>query len=142
MWTCPKCNHKFYNKNQQHSCGHYTVADFLDGKTEKAIGLFNTFLAKYKTIGSYELHPVKTRVALLCKMRFASINRLRADHLDGHLVLTAPATDHGELFYKIDNLDNRFHVHHFRIYKTSDLDGAFECYMRMAYEVGGRKHVK
>jgi len=25
MWTCPKCKHQFFNKNQSHSCGDYTL---------------------------------------------------------------------------------------------------------------------
>ena len=33
MWVCPKCNHKFFNINQSHSCGNYTVEDFIKDKT-------------------------------------------------------------------------------------------------------------
>lgn len=36
----------------------------------------------------------------------------------------------------IDNLNNRFFVHHFKIYKRSDIDGRFTKYMKLAYEVG------
>lgn len=82
MWTCLKCKHKFYNKNQSHSCGSYTVDNFLSGKTEKAISLFNHFLNEYRKVGAFELHPVKTRVALLTKMRFCSINKMGKDFLD------------------------------------------------------------
>lgn len=76
MWICPKCKQKFYNKNQSHSCGNFTVDDFLSGKTRKAISLFHSLPKKFEQIGNYELHPVKTRVALLTKMRFASVNKL------------------------------------------------------------------
>ncbi|MGZ3777609.1 MAG: hypothetical protein ACXVI9_08410 [Mucilaginibacter sp.] len=71
----PRCEHQFYNKNQSHSCGGYTVDDFLKGKTEYSIGLFNDFPAEYRKIGLFEIHPVKTRVALLTRMRFCSINK-------------------------------------------------------------------
>ncbi|MFI5204038.1 MAG: hypothetical protein ACHQF2_06030, partial [Flavobacteriales bacterium] len=81
MWTCPACKHKFYNKNQSHSCGNYTVDDFLKGKTEKSIELFNHFIAEYKKVGPFDIHPVKTRVALLTKMRFCSINKIGADYI-------------------------------------------------------------
>ena len=140
MWTCPRCGHQFYNKNQSHSCGGYTVDNFLKGKTEYSIGLFNDFLAEYRTIGPFELHPVKTRVALLTKMRFCSINKIAADHIDIHLVLTAPH-EHTLCFYKIDNLANRFFVHHARIYDHEDFTAELHHYMAMAYEVGNRKHV-
>ena len=141
MWTCPKCHHQFFNKNQSHSCGDYTVDDFLQGKEAKSIELFNYFLAEYQKIGPFELHPVKTRVALLTKMRFCSINKIGADHIDIHLVLTSLFED-TLCFYKIDNLANRFFVHHARLYEQDDITDELKKYMTMAYEVGNRAHVK
>ena len=139
MWVCPQCKHKFYNTNQSHSCGQYSIDGFLQGRTEHSIRLFGLFLDKYRQIGPYELHPVKTRVALLTKMRFASINKLATDHLDGHLVLTEAYDD--QIFYKIDNLNERFFVHHFRIYNSGDLNKNFQKYMALAYKIGQREHV-
>jgi hypothetical protein len=117
-----------------------TVDDFLNGKPEEMVRLFRLFLAKYREIGDYEIHPVKTRVALLKLMRFASVNRITNHHLDIHLVLTSRSED--SLFYKVDNLDNRFFVHHFRLSKPADLTPQLEMYMRKAYEVGERKHIR
>jgi len=51
MWTCPKCHHQFYNKKQSHSCGSYTVEDFLTGKPDHTIALFHAFIDIYKQIG-------------------------------------------------------------------------------------------
>jgi len=141
MWECPKCKQHFYNKNQSHSCGLYTVEQFLDGKTPFAKSLFEKLLDAFKEVGPYELHPVKTRVALLVKMRFASINKLSADYLDGHLVLTELHRD-DTIFYKIDNLNNRFFVHHFRLYQAADITDGLKRYMTLAYRVGLREHVK
>jgi hypothetical protein len=141
MWTCPKCKHEFFNKNQSHSCGGYTVDDFLKGKPQKSIELFNFFLAEYRKIGPFELHPVKTRVALLTKMRFCSINKVGADYIDIHLVLTQPF-ENADCFYKIDNLANRFFVSHARLYERNDITDELKKYMAMAYEVGNRAHVK
>jgi hypothetical protein len=140
MWTCPKCGHQFFNKNQSHSCGGYTVDDFLKGKTAYSIKLFHDFLAEYRKIGPFELHPVKTRVALLTKTRFASINKVATDHIDIHLVLTEPF-EHTLCFYKIDNLANRFFVSHARLYDYDDFSAELTHYMVMAYEVGSRKHI-
>jgi len=140
MWTCPKCGHHFVNKNQSHSCGSYTVDDFLKGKPPESIELFNLFLAEYRKIGPFKLHPVKTRVALLTKMRFCSINKIGADHIDIHLVLTEPY-EHTLCFNKIDNLANRFFVSNARLYDEEDLTAELKYYMAMAYEVGKRAHV-
>jgi hypothetical protein len=141
MWICPKCGHKFYNKNQSHSCGNYSVANFLNGKTEKAIDLFNYFIAAYKKVGDFELHPVKTRVALLTQMRFCSINKIGNDFIDVHFVLTKPYEDN-LCFYRIDNLGDRFFVHHMKILNRSDINPEVKKFMRLAYNIGNREHIK
>lgn len=140
MWTCPKCKHKFYNVNQSHSCGNYTVDDFLKGKTGNAIALFHYFIGEYRKIGPFEVHPVKTRVALLTKMRFCSVNKIGADYIDVHLVLTRPYPDN-HCFYKIDNLSDRFFVHHLKIYRESDIHEEVKRYMKLAYAIGNREHI-
>ena len=141
MWTCPKCKHKFYNKNQSHSCGSYTVSDFLEGKTEKTIGLLNYFLSAYRKIGEFELHPVKTRIALFTKMRFCSINKIGKNFIDVHFVLTEPCNDN-LCFYKIENLANRFFVHHFKMYSKADINSEVKKFMKLAYDTGDRKHIE
>jgi len=140
MWTCPKCGHKFFNKNQSHSCGQFTIDDFLKDKTEKSVDLFNYFISEYKKIGDFELHPVKTRVALLTKMRFCSINKVGKDFIDVHLVLTQ--RQDGPVFYRIDNLADRFFVHHLKIYEKNDIDDGVRRCMILAYDIGNRKHVR
>lgn len=140
MWTCPVCQQAFYNKNQSHSCGTYSLHDFLKSNSERSISLLRHFLYRYEEIGPYELHPVKTRVALLTKIRFASINKLGPDYLDGHLLLIE-SYDATKIFRKIDNLNDRFFVHHFRIRKENEVDELLWKYMFLAYGVGQREHV-
>jgi hypothetical protein len=140
MWTCPSCKHKFFNKNQSHSCGSYTVEDFLSGKSERSKELFNHFLSEYQKIGPFELHPVKTRVALLTKMRFCSINKVGKDFLDVHFVLTSPFDDNN-CFYRIENLGDRFFVHHLKMNDRKDLNPEVKKFMKLAYAVGNREHV-
>ena len=141
MWTCPKCRHKFFNKNQSHSCGKYAVSHFLQGKTEKAKEVFNHFLLVYSRIGDFELHPVKTRVALLTKMRFCSINKIGKNFIDIHFVLTKSYNDNS-LFHRIDNLAERFFVHHLRVYNKGDINSEVKKFMRLAYKIGSRQHIK
>lgn len=141
MWTCPKCKQEFVNKNQSHSCGQFSVDRFLLNKPPIAVELFWTFLEKYKEVGEYKLHPVKTRVALLTQTRFASINKLGTDYLDGHLILTELHSDES-VFHKIDNLNNRLFVHHFRLRKPDDINKVLMKYMRLAYRIGQREHIK
>lgn len=138
MWICPKCHQKFINKNQYHSCGNYTLDDFLKGKSEKAIELFNHFLSAFREVGDFELHPVKTRVTLLTKMRFASINRLSKDCLSGHLILDEKI-ENSLIFTKIDKVGNNSFVHHFKLREKSDINAEFKKYMKKSYKIGSRE---
>ncbi len=140
MWTCPKCRQKFVNTNQSHSCGQFTVEQFLEGKTSRAIGLFKYFLAQYRKIGRFELHPVKTRIALVTKMRFCAVNKIGPDFIDVHFVLTESCP--GKCIRRIDNLEDRFFIHHLRIYRKPDLSAEVRKYMKWAYRVGMREHVQ
>jgi hypothetical protein len=141
MWTCPKCKHKFVNKNQAHSCGSYTVANFLKGKSEYAIEIFHYFISQYRTIGYFDLHPVKTRIALLTQMRFCAVNNIGPDFIDVHFVLTKPYYKAG-CFRKIENLADKYYIHHARIRQRKDINAEIKKYMRLAFDVGNRNHVR
>ena len=91
-------------------------------------------------MGSFDLHPVKTRVALLTKMRFCSVNRIGKDFIDVHFVLTKAHEDN-TCFYKIENLGNRFFLHHIKIYHKADVNDQVRKYMELAFETGERKHI-
>lgn len=140
MWICPKCRHKFYNKNQSHSCGSYTVDNFLKDKPGNVIDLFNFFISEYKKIGDFELHPVKTRITLLTKMRFCSINKIGKEFIDVHFVLTKPYNNN-LCFHRIDNFADRFFVHHLKIFNKADITAEVKKFMRLAYDIGNRQHI-
>jgi hypothetical protein len=74
-------------------------------------------------------------------MRFCSVNKIGADYIDIHLVLTS-LFENTLCFYKIDNLADRFFVHHARLYHQNDITDELKEYMAMAYEVGNRAHVQ
>ncbi len=140
MWTCPRCKHRFVNRNQSHSCGAYTVEDFTVGKTTEAVGLFKFFLRRYRTIGPFRLDPVRTRVALLTKVRFCAVNRIGEDYIDVLFVLTEPHRV-GPIVRRIENLGDRFFIHHVRILRKSDINHDVEKLMKLAYRVGKRAHI-
>lgn len=141
MWTCPKCKQKFVNTNQWHSCGQNTVDLFLANKTEKALELYRNLIKEFEKIGDFELHPAKTRIALNNKMRFASINKLGKDFLDAHLVLTK-RFDETLCFHRIETVTNTAHVHHFRLYNKDDLTSELTDYLKKAYKIGTREHLR
>lgn len=141
MWTCPECKARFVNKNQSHSCVQSTVAKFLIGKSGAAVHLFEHFLSEYRKIGPFDLHPVKTRVALLTKMRFCAVNKIGTDFIDLHLVLTK-AYPKASCFRRIESIGDRFFIHHLRILSKRDIDSEVRKFMKFAYDTGNRKHIE
>lgn len=140
MWACPKCGARFVSKNLWHSCGNYTLDQFLQGKTKRSVELFEYFLLKYRKIGPITLHPVKTRVALMVEVRFAAIYRIGKDYIQGTLWLKEQVDD--LQFFRVDKFGGKDFIHHFRISDESDMDSRFTKFMRMAYAVGQRKHLR
>ncbi len=137
MWRCPKCDQKFINTNQWHSCGTNTIDNFLSGKSKNAVQLYHYLIDEFKKIGDFELHPAKTRIALNNRMRFASINRLGQDFLDGHLVFPEKFTN-TSCFHKIDEVTKKAYVHHFKLFTKSDITNELHEYMRKAYNIGAK----
>jgi hypothetical protein len=76
MWKCPKCSRQFANRNQEHSCGKYTVEDFLMGKGPEAESLYRAFEKLVLGLGPVLLAPAKTRVGFQARMIFAAVNKL------------------------------------------------------------------
>jgi hypothetical protein len=146
MWTCPKCKQRFVNKSQWHSCGKNTLGGFLKGKTPYAVELFHYFVDQYKKIGKFDLHPAKTRLAFVAKIRFAGVTKIGKDYIQCGLLFDRLYND--ECFYQIEKIPparpggREYFANRFRLYKKSDLTPKLKKYMRMAYDIGLRKHIK
>lgn len=141
MWVCPKCKHKFENKNAVHSCTTYIIGKFLKGKSEKASDLLKYFISLYKRVGAIELSEEESKFILSKKIRFCSINKVGIDYIDFHLVLGEPFNK-SELCYKVENVLNIFYLHHFRIFEKEDIDKELKKYMKLAYDLGDKKVIK
>jgi len=137
MWTCPRCGAQFFNKNVRHACGNYSVEKILEGKSEKSKVLFWNVVNEFRKFGPLSLHPVKTRVALMIQVRFASINRVSKDAVYGHLWLKRKPDS--KKFYRVDVLSRNNFICHFKIAEESFIDLEFCKYMKQAYENGKRQ---
>lgn len=137
MWTCPECEAELVQKNLRHSCGDYTVEGFLHGRSERVVRLFWFFIDQWKQFGEVKLHPVKTSVSLMVKVRFARVNRVKSDSIVCHLWLKERVES--EKFFKIERLGTSDYIHHFELADEAFLDNEFRALMKMAYEVGKRE---
>jgi hypothetical protein len=140
LWKCEKCGRPFANRNQTHSCGLFTVAQFLAGKSPAEVNLFNTFAAAIEQLGDVITAPAKTRVGFQVRMIFASVNRLNDDGLAAHVVF-ARRLEHPR-FTKVESISPRNHVHHFVIHSAGEIDEEVKAWLREAHAVGKQEHLK
>ena len=139
LWTCDKCGRPFANRNQTHSCGRFTVEEFLIGKSHQAVELFKKFAGAVHELDDVIAAPAKSRVGFQVRMIFASVNRLNDDGLTAHVVL-ARRYEHPR-FTKVESISPRNHVHHFIIQDAKEIDDEVRDWLREAHSVGKQDHL-
>jgi hypothetical protein len=138
MWICPLCEQQFVKNNHPHSCNEKTVGDFLFGKSPEVVDLYQYFIEEYQGIGSFRLHPAKSRIAFAADIRFGYIHRLGKDFLD--VVLTFNKAYHDNLcFYRIGEVPGgKYFQHYLRLYNKEDINDEVRKFMKMALDSGKR----
>ncbi|HEY3187779.1 MAG TPA: DUF5655 domain-containing protein, partial [Solirubrobacteraceae bacterium] len=119
LWTCPRCGRRFASRNQSHTCGRWTLAHHLDGRSPEIVEIVERVIAMARAIGPVDVIPEKTRIALAARMSFAAL-AVRARWVDGHVVLARRRAD--PRFTKIETMSPRSHVHHFRLRTPDEVD--------------------
>lgn len=136
MWNCPLCNRSFKHTNQTHYCGDRTVGDFLVGKTETAIELFNHLISKIEEIGPVQLHATKSMIVISAETRFAYVINLGKTFVDVVLPFKELYEDN-LCFRKMAQVPgtNDFN-HHLRIMFPEDINEEVTDYLKKAYANG------
>jgi hypothetical protein len=115
---------------------------FLEGKPAEMIGLFNYFVTTYKKIGPFDLHPAKTRIAFVGKIRFSGVSKIGKDFIEGAF-LFVKAYENATCFFRIEHIPTTdYYIHRFRLKNKKDINPELKKYMKLAYAVGQRKHLK
>ena len=122
-----------------HSCGRYSVKDYLSGKSQHAVTLFEHFVALVHDCGPVQIAPAKTRIGFQVRMIFAAVNKLSDRGLEAHVVLTRRLAC--SRFTRIETMTPKCHVHHFRIESVDELDEQVKSWLREAYQVGTQEHL-
>jgi hypothetical protein len=123
-----------------HSCGQYSVDDFLKGKSPQAVALYTHFVELVQGCGPVIIAPAKTRIGFQVRMIFAAVNKLTDQHMDVHIVLARQLEN--PRFRRIESLTPTSHVHHFRITALDQLDEEVLSWLKEAYAVGEQKHLR
>ena len=137
MWTCPLCDRSFVKPNQSHSCNEKQLDEFLKGKPEHTIELFNHFIKEYKRIGNISVHPTKSMIAIAGKKRMVYIIRLGKNFMDVVFPFKK-AYDDNLCFTKIKPVPGSDDFnHHFRMCFKDDINEEVKGYMKLALELNG-----
>jgi Domain of unknown function (DUF5655) len=136
MWICPLCNQQFEHTNQVHSCREKELVDFLNGKSDHTIELFDHLVKEYQQIGDVKVHPLKSMISFAARTRFAYVIQLGKNFVDVVFPFKQPYADN-LCFNKIKPVPGSDdYNHHLRLYFKEDINEEVKMYMKMAYENG------
>ncbi|HKE55063.1 MAG TPA: DUF5655 domain-containing protein [Pyrinomonadaceae bacterium] len=122
-----------------HSCGKYSVKQFLAGKSPHAIALYEHFSALLHECGPVKIAPAKTRVGFQVRMIFAAVNKLSDRGIEAHVVLTRRLKS--PRFRRIETMTAKCYVHHFKLESLSEIDEEVKAWLCEAYLVGTQQHL-
>lgn len=109
--------------------------DFLTGKSEHTLMLFNYFIDEFQKVGPVTIHPTKTMIGLAnSHKRVVYITQLGRSFI--HVVFPFKQSYSDNLcFQKIAQVpgDMQFN-HHFRMFNKEDLNDEVIEFMRLAYQ--------
>jgi hypothetical protein len=113
----------------------YNLTDFLAGKSEHTLMLFNHFVNQFKKVGDITLHPAKTMIGIAnAHKRIAWITQLGKNFI--HVVFPFKQEYPDNLcFQKIAQVPGDAHQfnHHFRMLNPDDVNDEVLYFMRIAY---------
>jgi len=121
-----------------HSCGPWTVAGFLDGKGAKARAFFDRFVELVSSCGPFTFAPAKTRIAVMVRVRFASVSNLSDGGMTIGFGLRRPLRHHR--IRRVEKLD-KWYSHTVRVTGLDELDDELLAWLRESYQVGEQRAV-
>src|SRR5882672_10375414 len=114
------------------------LSDFLNGKSEYTLALFDHFIKEYQRIGKITLHPAKTMIGIATsRKRIAYITHLGKNFV--HVVFPFEQSyDDNLCFQKIAQVpgDDKQFNHHLRILTKEDINDEVKKFMKLAYSSG------
>jgi hypothetical protein len=113
----------------------YQLSDFLTGKSEHTLLLFDHFVAMFKTVGNVTLHPAKSMIGVAnAHKRIAWVTQLGKNFI--HVVFPFKQEYPDNLcFQKIAQVPGQEQYnHHLRIYSPEDVNEEVMGFMKLAYE--------
>jgi len=115
-----------------------TLDDFLQGKSEHTVDLFQHFIRKFKTVGNVDVLPAKTMIGIATsRKRIAYVTQLGKNFVHVVFPFTVPHTEN-LCFQKIAQVpgDVRQFNHHLRLLTKDDINEEVVGFMKLAWREG------
>jgi hypothetical protein len=139
MWTCPRCGRKFAQRNQQHACGRWTIAQHFSGKPCELRRLFDAFVKLLRESGPVRMHPTKTRIGFIARMTFANMTVTQRSLRVG-LILKRRVDS--PRWAKVERYGPRCYGHYFNLSAPDQIDGELRALTAEAYRTGTQEHLR
>ena len=113
-----------------------TLENFLDGKSDHTLQLFQHFVHAYSEIGAITLHPAKTMIGIAnSRRRITYVTQLGKDFLHAVFPFKKPYPDN-LCFQKIAQVpgDSKQFNHHFRMHTKEDVNAEVRKFIELAYQ--------
>jgi hypothetical protein len=136
MWSCPLCNRNFKNGNQAHYCGDKTISDFLFGKTDITLLLFDDLISNFEKIGPIRVYATKSMLVIATDTGFAYIINLGKNFIDIVLPFKELYVDNFCFRKMVKVPASNNYNHHLRIMHKEDINEEVLNYMKIAYANG------
>jgi hypothetical protein len=119
------------------SSSEKTLDDFLRGKSEQTVALFNHFVSQFQKIGKVTAQPAKTMIGIATpRKRIVYITQLGKNFIHVVFPFEKPYPDN-LCFQKIAQVpgDQQYN-HHFRMLAKEDVNEEVRKFMKLAYQLG------
>lgn len=114
-----------------------TLDEFLHGKSQHTLDLFNHFVKEFKKVGNVTLQPAKTMIGIANQhKRIAYITQLGKNFIHVTFPFKQPYPDNlcFQKIAQVPGTDNQFN-HHFRMLDKKDVNGEVRRFMKLAMEL-------
>jgi len=136
VWTCPNCNCQFKNRNQDHSCGHFTIEQVFDKRPPEIFEIFKTIHDTVKCFGNMQIRAVKNGVLFSVKSTFLALKPhskyLAVEFACGNAYDEFPV----EKYVRVSKTE---YAHLLRVENLSEVDNQLIEWLREAYEFNCKK---